>query len=70
MMIIIRSPQDQNPMQDQTAPAFSHGTVPLEVLASMAGIDLVRGVFDGTLPQPPIIRPSIRSTAPSTSAWS
>ncbi len=32
------------------------GVVPLAVLASMPGLDFVRGIFAGTLPQPPIMQ--------------
>jgi uncharacterized protein (TIGR00369 family) len=54
MLIILR----RRPalMDDPTAPTSTYGIVPMEVLASMAGIDLVRGVFAGTLPQPPIMQ--------------
>jgi uncharacterized protein (TIGR00369 family) len=31
------------------------GVVPLSVLASMPGLDFVRGVFGGRLPQPPVM---------------
>ncbi|QDL96270.1 PaaI family thioesterase [Rhodopseudomonas palustris] len=33
-----------------------YGVVPLEVMASMSGLDFVRGIFDGALPQPPIMQ--------------
>ncbi|MGJ4903283.1 PaaI family thioesterase [Bradyrhizobium sp. HKCCYLS2058] len=32
------------------------GVVPAAVLASMSGLDFVRGIFAGTLPQPPIMQ--------------
>ncbi|MGJ5093488.1 PaaI family thioesterase [Bradyrhizobium oligotrophicum] len=32
------------------------GVAPLAVLASMPGLDFVRGIFAGTLPQPPIMQ--------------
>ncbi|XUM24681.1 PaaI family thioesterase [Bradyrhizobium oligotrophicum S58] len=32
------------------------GVVPLAVLASMPGLDFVRSIFAGTLPQPPIMQ--------------
>jgi uncharacterized protein (TIGR00369 family) len=32
------------------------GVTPLEVMASMAGVDFVRGIFDGKLPAPPIMQ--------------
>jgi hypothetical protein len=41
---------------DSAAPTSSYGIVPMEVLSSIAGIDLVRGIFAGTLPQPPIMQ--------------
>jgi len=43
-------------MDDDAAPTPDYGTVPMEVLASMAGLDFVRSVFDGRLPQPPIMQ--------------
>jgi uncharacterized protein (TIGR00369 family) len=43
-------------MSDAPAPKSEFGVVPVEVLASMPGIDFVRGIFDGTLPQPPIMQ--------------
>ena len=43
-------------MEVPTAPASIYDIVPLEVLSSTAGIDFVRGVFDGKLPQPPIMQ--------------
>ncbi|PZA10067.1 PaaI family thioesterase [Rhodopseudomonas palustris] len=33
-----------------------YGVVPMEVMASMSGLDFVRGIFGGTLPQPPIMQ--------------
>lgn len=32
------------------------GVVPMSVLASRPGLDFVRGIFDGSLPQPPIMQ--------------
>ena len=44
-------------MDDKPAPLpSSFGTVTMDVLSSMAGIDFVRSVFDGRLPQPPIMQ--------------
>jgi len=37
-----------------TAPTY--GVTPIETMASMAGIDFVRAIFDGRLPAPPIMQ--------------
>src|SRR3954469_23087799 len=42
-------------MDDRTAPGTKFGVPPFEVTASMAGLDFVRGIFDGRLPAPPIM---------------
>lgn len=41
---------------DQPAPKVEYGLIPPEVMASMAGIDFVRAIFDGKLPAPPIMQ--------------
>jgi uncharacterized protein (TIGR00369 family) len=43
-------------MDDATAPKVEYGVTPTEVMASMAGIDFVRAIFDGGLPAPPIMQ--------------
>src|ERR1700730_15866716 len=43
-------------MDDQTAGKVEYGVTPTEVMASMAGIDFVRALFDGKLPAPPIMQ--------------
>jgi uncharacterized protein (TIGR00369 family) len=43
-------------MDDQTALKEGFGVVPISVLASRPGLDFVRGIFDGSLPQPPIMQ--------------
>ena len=43
-------------MDDKTAPKIDYGLTPPEVMASMAGIDFVRAIFDGKLPAPPIMQ--------------
>src|SRR5476649_2459064 len=43
-------------MADQTAPAIEYGVTPPQVMASMPGVDFVRAIFDGKLPQPPIMQ--------------
>jgi uncharacterized protein (TIGR00369 family) len=54
MMIIIES---RNPlMADKTAPKIEYGVTPMEVMASMTGLDFVRAIFDGRLPAPPIMQ--------------
>jgi uncharacterized protein (TIGR00369 family) len=56
-------------MDDQAAAVVKYGVTPLEIMASMAGLDFVRAVFDGSLPAPPImqtIEPFDRSAEPGT----
>jgi uncharacterized protein (TIGR00369 family) len=43
-------------MHDQTAPSIEYGVTPPKIVASMAGIDFVRAIFEGRLPAPPIMR--------------
>jgi len=44
-------------MDDPTASAkIEYGVTPPEVVASMAGLDFVRAIFDGRLPAPPIMQ--------------
>ena len=43
-------------MDDRIAPKTEYGVTPPEVMASMAGIDFVRAIFDGKLPAPPIMQ--------------
>ena len=43
-------------MDDQAALKPGYGVVPLSVLASMPGLDFVRGIFEGRLPEPPIMQ--------------
>lgn len=44
-------------MDDQTAaPKVEYGVTPMEVVASMAGVDFVRAMFAGKLPAPPIMQ--------------
>jgi uncharacterized protein (TIGR00369 family) len=43
-------------MDDQVTRATEYGVVPVAVLAAMPGLDFVRSVFDGRLPQPPIMQ--------------
>ncbi len=43
-------------MDDLTAPGTEYGVTPTAVMASMAGVDFVRAVFDGRLPAPPIMQ--------------
>ncbi|MFL6814797.1 MAG: PaaI family thioesterase [Bradyrhizobium sp.] len=37
-------------------PQVKYGVTPPEVMASMAGLDFVRAIFDGSLPAPPIMQ--------------
>ncbi len=43
-------------MDDHTAPTVEFGVTPTEVMASMAGIDFVRAIFERKLPAPPIMQ--------------
>ena len=43
-------------MPDQPARKIEYGVTPTEVMASMPGLDFVRAIFDGTLPEPPIMQ--------------
>src|SRR3954466_7393238 len=43
-------------MDDRVFPKIEYGVTPTEVMASMAGIDFVRAIFDGKLPAPPIMQ--------------
>src|SRR3954471_13924072 len=43
-------------MDDQTAPRIEYGVTPTAVMASMAGLEFVRGIFDNKLPAPPIMQ--------------
>ena len=43
-------------MDDEIAPKIEYGVTPAEVMASMAGVDFVRAIFDGRLPAPPIMQ--------------
>ncbi|MBP1096674.1 uncharacterized protein (TIGR00369 family) [Bradyrhizobium japonicum] len=45
-------------MEDDKAgkPAIEYGVVPIDVMASMSGLDFVRAIFSGELPEPPIMQ--------------
>jgi uncharacterized protein (TIGR00369 family) len=43
-------------MNDQRTPTVEFGVTPTEVMASMAGIEFVRALFEGKLPAPPIMQ--------------
>ena len=40
---------------NDTAPKLEYGVTPTAVLASMSGLDFVRGMFAGKFPPPPIM---------------
>jgi uncharacterized protein (TIGR00369 family) len=42
-------------MDDKTALPVEYGVTPIEIMASMPGIDFVRATFSGKLPAPPIM---------------
>jgi uncharacterized protein (TIGR00369 family) len=43
-------------MTDHPAPKVEFGVTPTEIMASMAGVDFVRAMFEGRLPTPPIMQ--------------
>jgi len=43
-------------MSDTSDPAIQYGVTPVEIMASMPGIDFVRAIFSGQLPEPPIMQ--------------
>jgi uncharacterized protein (TIGR00369 family) len=43
-------------MNNNITPNVEYGVTPPDVMASMAGIDFVRAMFDGRLPPPPIMQ--------------
>ena len=43
-------------MHDTAAAEIQYGVTPPEVMASMAGVDFVRAIFNGKLPAPPIMQ--------------
>ena len=43
-------------MDERPARKIEYGVTPAEVMASMAGLDFVRAIFDGRLPAPPIMQ--------------
>jgi uncharacterized protein (TIGR00369 family) len=43
-------------MDASPAPKVDYGVTPIDVMASMAGLDFVRGIFEGKLPAPPIMQ--------------
>ncbi len=43
-------------MDDTPTAKVEYGVTPTEVMASMAGVDFVRAIFEGRLPAPPIMQ--------------
>src|ERR1700691_1211762 len=43
-------------MPDSPSPALEYGVTPAAVMASMSGLDFVRAIFSGKLPEPPIMQ--------------
>ncbi len=43
-------------MDASPAPKVEYGVTPIDVMASMTGLDFVRGIFEGKLPAPPIMQ--------------
>jgi uncharacterized protein (TIGR00369 family) len=43
-------------MNDKAAANIAYGVTPTEIMASMPGIDFVRAIFAGRLPEPPIMQ--------------
>jgi uncharacterized protein (TIGR00369 family) len=48
--------EDASLVNAPAATAIEYGVTPLEVMASMPGIDFVRAILDGKLPAPPIMQ--------------
>jgi uncharacterized protein (TIGR00369 family) len=55
MTVVITQPQE-SAMTDTSARIIEYGVTPVEIMASMAGIDFVRAIFAGKLPEPPIMQ--------------
>ena len=43
-------------MPETSASTIDYGVTPTEIMASMPGIDFVRAIFAGKLPEPPIMQ--------------
>jgi uncharacterized protein (TIGR00369 family) len=43
-------------MDAQPARKIQYGVTPPQVMASMPGLDFVRAIFDGSLPEPPVMQ--------------
>jgi uncharacterized protein (TIGR00369 family) len=43
-------------MTDTSVPTTEYGVTPVDIMASMPGIDFVRAIFSGKLPEPPIMQ--------------
>ena len=43
-------------MSDSSARSNEYGVTPTDIMASMAGLDFVRAIFSGQLPEPPIMQ--------------
>ena len=43
-------------MTESSTPQVQYGVTPIDVMASMSGLDFVRGIFEGKLPSPPIMQ--------------
>jgi len=43
-------------MSDAAAPKVEYGVTPTDVMASMTGLEFVRGIFSGKFPAPPIMQ--------------
>jgi uncharacterized protein (TIGR00369 family) len=43
-------------MDDNPTSALTFGVTPMEIMASMPGLDFVRAIFEGRLPEPPIMQ--------------
>jgi uncharacterized protein (TIGR00369 family) len=43
-------------MSDNPSPTLEYGVTPTAVMASMSGLDFVRAIFSGKLPEPPIMQ--------------
>ena len=55
-------------MDDQPAPKIEYGVTPVEIMASMAGVDFVRAIFEGNFRRRRSWRMSSRSIPPPRTA--
>ena len=61
---VVSSRQKGRAIMDKSGEqTIKYGVTPVDVMASMSGLDFVRAIFARRLPEPPSCRPSSHSTA-------